>query len=463
MLLIFLLAIILWFIPHTEEISSQGWQLLTIFITTIFGIILNPFPMGTIAIAAISMTVLTNTLTIEETLEGYKNPAIWLIMASFFISFSFLKTGLGKRIAYLFVLLFGRTSIGLAYSLIGSELILAPSIPSITARSGGIILPIINSLALAFKSYPKDPSSKRLGEFLILTMFQSSIILSAMFLTAMAGNPIACNLAIEMGVTINWSTWALIAILPGSISLLIVPLLIYILCRPKLKKLQDSDIFAKKQLKKMGKISKNEWIMLIVFITLLILWIFGERYYGIHSLTTALLGVTILLITRVISLDELLSQKTAWNTFLWFGALVTLATYLNTFGVIDYCKINISNWVIEKGFGWKLTLLILSLLYFYFHYIFASSIAHISAMYTAFVGVVIQIGAPPLLTALIFAFFNSLFGGLTHYGMGSAPLFYEIGYVEVKKWWLVGFIVSIINIIIWLGVGSFWYFFLNFK
>lgn len=66
----------------------------------------------------------------------------WLIAIAFWLSGGFIRSGLGSRIAYSIVSLFGKTTLGLTYSLVLGEALLAPAIPSVAARAGGLFLPL---------------------------------------------------------------------------------------------------------------------------------------------------------------------------------------------------------------------------------------------------------------------------------------------------------------------------------
>jgi len=449
-----LIGVGLWYCPRPEALTEVAWHVFAIFVATIVAIILKPLPMGAIAIIALAVTTVTGTLSINEALDSYNKAPIWLIVIAFFISKGFIKTHLGLRIGYYFVMLFGKSSLGLAYSLTFSELLLSPAIPSVTARTGGIIYPIAGGLAEAFNSKPNQPSARNLGTFLILVCFQGSVITSAMFLTAMATNPTVVVFAQDLGVNISWNVWALGALVPGLLSILVMPLVVYKLSAPTIKEIPDAYHLAKDKLKQMGKMKYQEWVMLGVFMLLIGLWIVGERI-GIDSVTTAILGVSVLLLMRVVNWSELLGETVAWETFLWFGALLTLASQLKSKGVIDYFSEHMAGFV--GGMEWVYGLLILSILYFFSHYFFASSMAHVGAMFSTFLLTSIALGAPPILSALLLAYFSSLYGGLTHYGIGSAPVLFGSGYVALREWWRVGLIVSIVNIFIWTVVGGIWW------
>jgi divalent anion:Na+ symporter, DASS family len=409
----------IWFIPPPAGVEQAAWHLLAIFVATIVGIIVKPLPMGAVALCiGIMVTALTGTLSIGDALTGFNNTTIWLIVAAFFISRGFIKTGLGERIAYYFMSLLGKRTLGLAYGLIGTDLVLAPAIPSNTARGGGIVYPVLRSLAKAYGSEPDDGTADKIGAYLVRATFQGLVVTSAMFLTAMAANPLAVEFAAAQGVQITWGQWAIAASVPGLISLITVPYILYRLNPPEIKNTPEAAEMAKGKLKEMGGVKTPEWIMLAAFVMLIALWIFGDNW-AINATTTAFVGLGLLLLTGVLSWGDILNERGAWDTLVWFAALVMMASFLNSLGLIPWFSDRMGSAV--GGFAWVPAFLILALVYFYSHYFFASCTAHVSAMYPAFLVVAIVVGTPPLLAALVLAFFSNLFAGTTHYGTGPAP------------------------------------------
>lgn len=255
-------GVILWFLPAPDGVSRIAWQLLSIFLSTIVGIITQPLPLGAVALMGLGACVLTKTLTFAAAFSAFGDPIPWLIALAFFFARGFIKTGLGNRIAYQFVSLFGSSSLGLGYSLVFSEALLAPAIPSVSARAGGIFLPLVKSLCVACGSNVGDGTEHKLGSWLMLTCFQTSVISSSMFLTAMAANPLAANLtASTINMQIGWMDWAKAAIVPGLVSLIVVPFLLYVIYPPTVKSSPDAPKLARENLAKMGPMSKNEMIM----------------------------------------------------------------------------------------------------------------------------------------------------------------------------------------------------------
>jgi len=447
------LGIIIWAIPVPEGLKPEAWHLFAIFVFTIFGIILKALPMGTMCFAGLSLTLLTGTLSIKgQALSGFSNSTIWLIVIAFFIARGFIKTGLGSRVAYFFIYNFGSKTIGLSYSLALTDLVLAPATPSNTARAGGVIFPILKSMAHNFGSDPENSSRKKIGEYLTLTAFQIDMITSAMFVTSMAANPLIVQFAHSNGVEISWGKWALAAL--GLISIALIPLIVFKLFPPEIKETPDAKKIASEKLKEMGPISTHEWIMIGVFVLLILFWILGATL-GIAATTTAIAGLSILLMTGVLTWEDIKSEKGAWDTLIWFGVLVMMADFLNKLGFIPWFSDIIATYV--GVLSWTIAFPILLLIYLYSHYMFASATAHVTAMAAAFMAVGISVGVPPMLMALTLGFFSNLMGSTTHYGSGPAPVLFGSGFVELTDWWKLGFLLSVINIFIWMSVGGVWW------
>lgn len=454
-LVLLVLFVAMWFfLPVPNGISVQGWHLFIIFVLTILGLIINPLPMGAIAFSAIAVVVLTKTLTLKLTLSSFSSNIVWLIVSAFLLAKGFIKTGLGSRIAYYFVSILGKSTLGLAYGLTAAEVLFAPLMPSNTARGAGIIYPIIDSLNSEYGSKPDKETRKKIGSYLIKLLYQINVLTSAMFLTATAGNPLIVSIASGQGVEISWGTWAIACIVPGLVSLVILPVLLYVIYPPEMKSTPEAPAFARSKLKDLGPLSSGEKIMLIVFGVLLVLWVFGDRY-GIDATTAALFGLVILLVSGVLQWEDVISEKRAWDTFIWMAVLIMLSDQLS--------KMGITAWFGEKmqkgvaNFSWVTVFLIIGLFYFYVHYFFASMTAHISAMYGTFLVVSINAGVPPMYIALFMGVGSSLSAGLTHYGTGTAPVYFGTKYVTTSEWWIMGFIVSVVNLVIWGVVGGVWW------
>ena len=449
-----LLLVGIYFLPAPAGVEPHGMAMLAIFVGTIVALILQPLPTGSVALIGLTLAMITGTQTPGDALSGFSNTTIWLIVASFFIAQGFLVTGLGERIALLFVTRLGRSSLGLSYGMAITDLILAPATPSNTARAGGVIYPIVVSLSKIEKSEPEpDESRKRLGAFLLLTSLQVNVVTSAMFITAMAGNPLAVAAAAKLGIDISWAKWAFAASVPGLASLLAVPWVMSKIYPPTVKATPEAPRHARERLTAAGPTSGHEKVMAATFVLLLALWCTGTLT-GISATTTAFVGIAILLVTKVLSWKNIVTDTGAWQTLVFFSVLVGMAAQLDTYGVIKWIGGAVSHSV--TGLPWLVAFAVLTLVYFYAHYLFASNTAQIVAMYAVFLAAAVATGAPPLFAALVLGFIGNLFGGLAHYSSGPAGVIFGSGFIKTSEWFRIGFVMSVVLILIWTVLGGAW-------
>jgi divalent anion:Na+ symporter, DASS family len=452
-----LLGGIIWFMPVPAGLNPLGWKVFAVFVFTLSGMILKPIALGAVTMMSLVILIVTNVLTFQQAFSGFSKPVVWLIAAAFFIARGFIKTGLGLRLSYYIMSKAGKSTLGLAYSLVFTEFLLGPAIPSVTARSGGIFFPIVESLSKAFGSHP-DGSRKKIGAYLMQTIFQCSAVISGLSLTGMSGNPMVKTFALGFGADISWGMWYLAAIVPGVVCLLIIPYLMYKIYPPEITDTTDMALLAKKKLADLGSITSKEIILSAVFVFMIGMWCLGS-VIGINATVVALIGVLILVGLNILSWSELMQEKGAWDTLIWFASLITLASFLKEFGLTGALSDFLGGYVHSSH--WQLSFVMIATIYFYLHYLFASNIAHITSMFVPFLVLAIAVGTPPILATIVLGAFSCMFGGLTTYGCGPAPIYFGSGYVTTKEWFSLGFIVSVINLLVWFTVGFAWWHFLG--
>jgi len=464
-------------IPVPAGITPNSWRLLAIFAATITGSILQPITGGAIVLIGVAVVALTGALPVDQAFAGYADPIVWLVLAAFFIARAMIKTGLGRRIALVFIGAIGHHTLGLGYALVATDAVLAMIIPSTAARSGGVIMPIAKGVAEAYESRP-GPTAERLGAFLMTLLYQCEVIICAMFLTGQASNVLIAKFAQQAaGVDLSYSRWMVWAMVPGLISLILVPRLLYRIFPPEIKRTPAAADFARRELERIGPMSRSEKLLLAVFITVAFLWIIRGLSGWVAVLSEAiplgrvtstlsfissldysippLVGVCVLLITRVLEWGDIIGERDGWSVFIWYGGLVRLAESLGETGLTKRFAEASGN--ITQGWSWLLAMGVLLLIYFYVHYGFASITAQVTAMYTPFLLVILAAGAPTYLAVLSLAYFSNLGASLTHYGTTSAPIYFGGGYVSQRRWWWIGFLASLVNIPVWLLFGFVWW------
>ncbi|GAB5072703.1 anion permease [Citrobacter sedlakii] len=449
-----IVGLAIWFYPVPEGLTPQAWHMFAIFAATIAAILTQPLPSGAVMLIALCVVIFTRTLTEAKALSGFASGTVWLIFCAYILSLGFVTSGLGKRIAYKMLSLFGGSSLGIAYSLGVSDLIMAPAMPSVTARSGGIIFPIARSINDVLGSAPGQ-SGKRIGDFHTMVCFQFTPITGAIFLTGMASNPLAASLAKStLGLEITWGGWFISAVVPALVCFCLMPLLVYKLLDPELKRTPEAKAMGKQSLNELGRMTRNEKKVALGFILALVGW--GTSLITGLSATSVGLGLAAYLFASgAVNWKNLLNDHAAWDTVMWFSVIISLATGLADLGFIKWMTVKLGSGI--QGFGAIEAFIVLGVLYIYVHYLFATATGHVAALYAPFAATAIAAGAPPMMVAICFGIFSNLMWGNTEYGGGPGPIYFAQGYFERPRFYRINLCVVTFNVIIIFAVGMLWW------
>ncbi|GFZ26863.1 2-oxoglutarate translocator [Lactobacillus corticis] len=437
-----------------------------LFLATIIACITKPMPIAGVAIISyvimigaqivpMASVMKGNTIVQKGALSAFADSTPWTIAMAYMIARGFVKTGLGRRIALLFVRAFGKKTLGLGYSMSFIDLIISPATPSNTARSGGVVYPIIESLAHTFGSDPKDGTERKIGSYLVYNEFQANTITSSLFMTASAPNVAAVGLAEANGVHISWFGWLAAAIVPGLIALLVVPFIIYKMYPPEIKETPNARNWAQGQLDEMGKMKNSEKVMMGIFILALVLWMLSSFMPAINATWVAFLATALLLVTGILSTKDILNETGAWNVVVWFSILIFMAGQLSaTGGVIPWLQATIKSSI--GGMSPMVVMAILVLVYFYSHYFFASSTAHVVAMYAPLLLIAKSAGVPVMFAAIMLGMTGAIFQSTTHYSSGPATALFAPGYVKQGEWWKMSFVLGLFYLVLYGVIGGLW-------
>ena len=445
---------IAWFGGTPEGLKPQVWQLFGIYLATIVGLVLKPFPVPITVLlgVATSSILLSNT---KDVLAGYSNTALWLIFAAFALSVAFGKTGLGHRIAYHLVRLFGSTTLRLGYVTAFLDLILSPATPSNTARAAGIVYPINLSIAEAVGSYPGE-TAKKAGAYLLQNGYFATKVTSFLFATAMAPNLLALDFITKLtGVSLNWAQWAAAMFVPGFIMLMLMPLIGYMYERPSVKEIDNKKIAAD-GLAELGPMKASEKGLIVIALLAIIGWVLPTFGIKIDATAVAIVAMIATFVCGIISWDDLLKTKAAWNTLIWFGGILGLSSALTKGKFFEWLAKYLEA---HMNFGLDpfMMLILISVISVAVRYFFASGTAYISAMLPVFLIVGINAGIDPTLLAFIMIGTNAYGGSVTHYGAAPGPIIFSAGYNNVKDWWTVGLISAVVCLVLNYVIGIPWW------
>jgi DASS family divalent anion:Na+ symporter len=440
-------------IPSPAGVTAQGWRLTAIFLAVIAGQMVHPLPSAAGVLLGLAAMVANGT-PMREALGGYAEPSVWLVLIAMIMARVLIETGAARRIALVFIRQFGQRSIGVSYALVLTDVTLAGGVPSITARSAGMVMPVGKAIAEQFESYA-GPTAARLGTYLFASMYQGSAVACAMFLTGQASNILAAGLALKLvNLEVTWSSWFVAAIVPGIVSSLAVPWIVHRVLPPTITRTPEATAFAQRELDRLGPLNRRESIALAVFVGIGLLWL-TSGWHGLDVTFVAMAGLAVFLLTGTLGWEQVTSERTAWDVFIWYGGLLKMGELLNATGVTKVFAESVGGLFV--GLPWMTVLVCTLVVYFYVHYFFASITAHVLALFPPFVLLLTSVGVPTPLAVYSLMCLANLTAGLTHYGTTTGPIFYSQDYVTLGQWWRAGFFVSLANVIIWLTVGFAWW------
>jgi DASS family divalent anion:Na+ symporter len=445
-------AAALWIAPAPEGLTPQAWRLFVVFAAAIGSVVTGAFPILTASVLAVAVTVLSGLLTPAKAYAGFANATILLIVLAFLVAKAVIKCGLGTRAGHLIVSVFGRSTLGLSYSIFLVDGLIAPAFPSNTARSG-VLFPLAFSLADAAGARPGDEARQRVGRFLMFSGIASLSLSSALWLTAMAANPLGLEVARRFGVQVGFGSWLLAASLPTLIGMIGLPLLLYRVIRPEVTATPEAPAAARRALAALGPLSRQEKIVLASFLGMVALWAAASTL-KLDSTAVAFLGLGAFLATGVLTLDDIAKEGDVLATFIWFAVLFALSSELNEVGFMGYLGQRLAGGM--AGWSAPAAGVALVLAYVLLHYLFVSQTAHLLALFGVFLDVGVKLGVPAALLALQLLFATNYFSSITPQGSSANLLFAGSGFLSQRDLYRLGGITTAVNVALYLVIGTPW-------
>jgi DASS family divalent anion:Na+ symporter len=448
----FALALGIWFAPIPAGLTREAWQLFAVFAAAIFSVVVNAFPLLTSSLLAVGAAVLTGTVDPAKAFAGFANSSVLLVVVAFLVADAVVKSGLGRRISLLVVSAFGRSTLGLAYSIFFTDALIAPAFPSNTSR-GGVLYPIILSLAQSAGSKPEDAESRRMGGYLMFCGMASLSVSSALWLTATSANPIGVSLAAQSGVKISFGTWLLAASVPALATILLLPLILFRLFPPGISDTPDAPATARKELQGMGRLARDEWIVAVTFAIMVTGWVMADTL-RLSLPAVAFAGLGVLLATNVLTIEDINLQGSTLVTFFWLAVLFALSGQLNELGFMGYVGGKLT--ALLGGVAWPIAYVVLLVLYVLMHYMFVSQSAQVLALFGVFLDVAVRTGVPASLMAFALLFASSYFSTITPQGGSQNIIFVGSNYMTQGELYRLGFMTTGFCLLAFLVLGTPW-------
>jgi DASS family divalent anion:Na+ symporter len=448
----FALAIGIWLVPVPAGLTAPAWHLFAIFVAAIAAVLVGAYPLLTSTMLAVAAVVLTGTISPAKAFGGFANASVLLVVIAFLVAQAVVKSGLGRRISLFMVSHFGRSSMGLAYSIVLTDAAIAPAFPSNTAR-GGVLFPIVLSVSQGSGSLPDDPEGRRLGAYLMFCSMASLAVSSALWMTATSANPIALQVVREYGLEVGFGKWLVVSCVPALTAIVALPWVIARLFPPGVGDTPQAPIAARAALAELGPLSRNERITAVAFVLMVSGWIFADKLH-IDVTSIAFGGLGLLLMTQVLTLDDIANQGDTLATFLWLAVLFALSGQLNELGFMGYVGQRLASHLF--GLPWPATYVLLVLIYVAIHYMFVSQSSQVLALLGVFLDVGTRGGVPLPLMAFALMFASSYFSVITPQGGSQNVIFVGSGYLTQAELYRLGLLATLFFLAVFLVVGSGW-------
>lgn len=456
-------------LPAPAGLGQQAWYYVAVFTAVILALITEPLPPSAVGLIGVTVAAVAGlpfsdaqrhapgfrlpAESVRWALGGFSNSTVWLIFAAFVFAMGYEKTGLGRRIALLLVKGLGHRTLGLGYAVALSDVLLAPFTPSNTARSAGMIYPVIRNIPELYGSGTGQPA-RQLGAYLMWVAFATTCVTSSMFVTALAPNLLLLDLArASTGVTISWTAWCVGFLPVGVILIALVPWITYRLHPPETRTSLEVPQWAAGALRDMGPIGGKELGMGALALMSLTLWVFASAV--IDATLVAMVAVSSMLVSGIVTWDDVLANRPAWNVLAWFATLVVLADGLNRVGVVAWLGRGAA--IMLAGHSPLVVMTVLVAIFFLMHYAFAGITAHTTAVAPVFLAAGASIDGMPVPTfVMLLGFSLGIMGVLTPYATGPAPLYYGCGFIGRKDFWRLGLGFGLLFLAALLGIGMPW-------
>ena len=453
----FAIAAAIWFTPVPAGLTAPAWHLFAVFVAAIASVLLGAFPLVTAAMIAVATVVLTGTVTPAQAFSGFANASVLLVVIAFLVAQAVVKSGLGRRISLFMVSRFGGSSLGLAYSIVFTDALIAPAFPSNTARAG-VLFPVVLSVAQGAGSRPGEGPERKLGAYLMFCCMASLAVSSALWMTATSANPIGVQVARQAGLEIGFGSWLLASCVPALTAIVALPLVLRFLLPPGVGKTPDAPPAARAELAGMGAMSRAERITAVVFVVMVAGWVAADSL-KLNVTSIAFAGLGALLIAGVLGIDDLKEQGDTLITFLWLAVLFALSGQLNELGFMGWAGGRLAEQL--GGLSWPVTYVTLIAIYVAIHYLFVSQSSQVLALLGVFLDVGTRGGVPAPLMAFGLLFASSYFSAITPQGGSQNIIFAASGYLTQRELYAVGLAITLVFLAIFLALGTPWVLFVT--
>lgn len=421
--------------------------------------ITEALPMPVVGIVPLVLFPLLQIMKIEKVSEAYANPIIFLFLGGFMLGLAIEKWNLHRRIALSIVKMTGTSGDRIIIGFIIATGLLSMWLSNTATTI--MMLPIAISIIHVMKTHYKGEGN--LDNFSLVLMLVIAMA-SNMSVGTIIGTPpnisYVSHIYSEYNYQINFVDWMMVCT-PLSIALMVSLYLVLVkwLYPNHIKANADTKALIHNQYKELGKFSKAEKRVFIIFISTSLLWIFKDLINKIHP--NFQLDDTIIALMSTIVLfacssgmkseentpsENLLewedSKKMAWGILLLFGGGIALGKGLEEAKLVQM----LGNWLATYAVNGFLLVVIVTTLSIFISEL-TSNVAQVIIFAPVVTSLAIAVGMNPLMLGIPMTMAASCASMLP---MGTPPnaIVFSSGYIKLKQMAYSGFIINIVSIIL---------------
>lgn len=415
-------------------------------------------PMPVVALVPLVLHPLLKLSTIEEATKAYSNPVIFLFLGGFMLGLAIQKWNLHKRIALQIVKRTGTSGDRIILGFIVATGFLSMWLSNTATTM--MMFPIALSVIAVMKEHEKP--GRGLLNFSLVLMLVIAYASNIGGMATIIGTP--PNVAFvgfiekKYGYSIQFLDWMMICT-PLSLFLLAALYLVLTkwLFRNHISNSVETNIFINQEIKGLGKLSKSEKRVLVIFSLTAFLWITKDLINGLHLFRLddnmiAIMGALALFATpsgsrhenkTVMILEWQDTTKMAWGILLLFGGGIAMASSLEKAGVMGL----IGNWLAGFDHLGVFTLVLLIVVISIFLSELMSNVAQVIVLAPMLAALADALHLDPLMLGLPMTLAASAASMMP---MGTPPnaIVFGSGLIRLKDMLKAGFVMNIISIIV---------------
>ncbi len=343
-------AVLLFFFP--EGLSYEGRMVLATTLWVAVWWITEAVPIPAASLLPIVLLPLTGALEGAAVTSSYGDPIVFLFLGGFLIALAMERWNLHKRIALNIISVVGTSTSRIVLGFMAATGFLSMWVSNTAAVM--MMLPIgtaiIHQVSAVMKSERKDLAGEE-AKFSKALIFSIGYAGTIGGLGTLIGTPpniiLAANIKKLYGVEVSFGGWMAFAVPVVVILLVAVWLYLTKVAHPiKMKELPGGKELILEEKRKLGKMSFEETMVLLVFGFAAFMWVtrtflWDDKIPGIDDTMIAIFAASLLFLIPSLNkggrvLDWSVSKDLPWGILLLFGGGLALATGFKETGLAEW-------------------------------------------------------------------------------------------------------------------------------